>query len=143
MKSKIKLITLIIVLCFPILHPSLAVGQDLVPDLKGKWHGSAFLSADAKGFNSSNRTITLVVKNQSGLDFSGNIETRNKGIIRQFEFAGFLDKHKRYICLVTQGVDINIGYLITKNIMKVHLRSFGNNSEVAIYRLTKEKLSAN
>jgi hypothetical protein len=63
--------------------------------------------------------------------------------MRKLEFSGFLDKQKRYICLVTQGGDINIGYLITKNIMKVHPRSAGRNSEIAVYRLTKEKHSPN
>lgn len=115
-----------------------AVGQDLIPDLKGKWHGRAFLYADTKGFAPSNRIINIAVIKQSGHDFRGNIEINDKGIMRQFEFFGFLDKQKRYICIVTPGGDINIGYLITKNIMKVHLRSFGGNSEIAVYRLTKE-----
>ena len=134
---------LIIVLYFPILHSTAAIGQDPIPDLKGKWSGTAFLYADAKGFSSANRSINLVVLKQSGLDFSGNIETKDKGIIRKLEFSGFLDKQKRCICIVTQGGDINIGYLITKNIMKVHLRSVGRNSEIAVYRLIKEKHSPN
>jgi len=143
MKSKLKPILLIVILFFSVFHSSTAVGQDNIPDIKGKWHGTAFLSADAKGFSVSKKTLNLVIKKQHGLNFNGDIELKNKGATRQFEFSGFLDKQKRYICFVIQGKDVNIGYLVTKNAMKVHLRSFGDNSEVAVYMLTKVKNPSN
>jgi hypothetical protein len=140
MKFKVRLILLIIVLCFPFLYSSVAVGQDNIPDLKGKWSGIAFLYADAKGFSVSKGVLNLVVKKQYGLNFSGDIEFKDKGTVRQFEFSGFLNKQKkRYICLIIQGKDVSIGYLTTKNTIKVHLRSFGNNAEITVYMLTKEK----
>lgn len=140
MKFKIKLIILVILFC-PILHQSVAFGQDTIPDLKGKWSGAAFLYADPKGFSSViNRNITLDVTKQSGLDFSGDIEIKEKGVvIRKLRFSGFMNKKKRYICIITQGGDINMGYLITKNIMKVHIRSVGRTAEITVYRLVKEK----
>lgn len=134
---------LIIVLCFSFFNYSAAFGDDLIPDLKGRWSGTAFLYADTKGFSSANRCINLIVTKQSGLDFSGNIETRDKGTIQKTEFTGFLDKQKRYIGIVTHEGIINIGHLITKNIMKVNLKSFDRKAEVAIFRLKKEKYSPN
>lgn len=143
MKIKIKLIILIIALFSPFLNYSAAVGDDLIPDLKGRWSGTAFLYADTKGFSPADRGINLIVTKQSGLDFCGNIETRDKGTIRKLEFTGFLDKQKRYIGIVTQEGNINIGHLITKNIMKVNLKFVDRNAEVAIFRLKKEKYSPN
>ncbi len=123
-----------------ILHQSAAFGQDAIPDLKGKWNGTAFLYADARGFSSIiNKNITLDVTKQSGLDFSGNMEVNDKGVMRKLGFSGFINKKKRYICIITQGGDISIGYLITKNIMKIHLRSIGSGTEITIFRLIKEK----
>lgn len=139
MKFKIKLITFVILFCL-ILHQSAAFGQDAIPDLKGKWNGTAFLYADARGFSSIiNKNITLDVTKQSGLDFSGNMEVNDKGVMRKLGFSGFINKKKRYICIITQGGDISIGYLITKNIMKIHLRSIGSGTEITIFRLIKEK----
>lgn len=118
----------------------MAAGEDLVPDLKGKWNGTAFLYADPKGFSSAiNRTISLDVTKQSGLNFSGDIEIKEKGVIRKLGFSGFIDKRRRYLCIITQGGDINMGYLITKNIMKIHLRSINHTSEITVYRLIKDK----
>lgn len=139
MKSKIKPILLIVFLFFLIFHSSEAIGQDKIPDLRGKWRGTAFLNADTKGFNVSKRILNLVIKKQHGLNFNGDIEFKDKGKNRHFEFSGFLNKQKRYICFVIQGKDVNIGYLVTKNAIKVHLRSFSDNSEVTIYMLTKER----
>lgn len=143
MKSKLRPILLIVVLFFLFFQSSTALGQDNIPDLKGKWHGAAFLSADAKGFSVSQRNLNLVIKKQHGLNFNGDIEFKDKGTSRKSEFSGFLNKQKRYICFVIQGKDVNIGYLVTKNAMKVHLRSFGNNSEVTVYMLTKERNHSN
>lgn len=112
-----------------------------MPNLNGKWSGTAFLYANAKGFSASDRSINLNTMKQSGLDFSGDIETKDKDKIQVRQFSGVLDKQKRYFCIVTQDGDANIGYIITKSMMKVYMRTCGNNSDIAAYRLIKEKIS--
>lgn len=143
MKFKIRFIVFVIIMVYPIFYNSMAAGEDLIPDLKGKWNGTAFLYADQKGFNSViNRSITIDVTKQSGFDFNGEIEIKEKGIIRKTGFSGFIDKKRRYLCLIVQGGDTNMGYLITKSVMKVHFRSIGHPSEITVYRLIKEKRSS-
>ncbi|MEN6621985.1 MAG: hypothetical protein ABFD50_10595 [Smithella sp.] len=140
MKFRIKIIIIFFVLFLPIFLNSMAGGEELILDLKGKWNGTAFLYADPKGFSYViSKVISLDITKQSGLNFSGDIEIKEKGSTRKFGFSGFIDKKRRYLCLITQGGDINMGYLITKNIMKVHLRSIGRPSEITVYRLIKDK----
>ena len=144
MKFKIRLIILTLALCCFFLHQSAAMGEDRIPDLKGKWRGTAFLYANAKGISASNRNVNLIVLKQSGYDFSGNIEIYDKGTTLLRGFTGYLNKRDKYIwyfCIVTEKGNVDIGYLITENRMKVNLRAFGPNTDVAVCSLTKEEPS--
>ncbi|MEN6374307.1 MAG: hypothetical protein ABFD75_05910 [Smithella sp.] len=88
MKFKVKLITTLFIIFFATLHQTIVFGQDTIPDLKGKWNGTAFLYVDARGFSSIiNRSITLDVTKQSGLDFSGDMEVNDKGVMRKLGFS--------------------------------------------------------
>ncbi len=133
-------------LCYPILYQSVAMGEDRIPDLRGKWSGTAFLYANAKGISASNKNVNLIVLKQSRYDFSGNIEIKDKDTKLLRGFSGYLNKRDKYIwyfCIVTERGNVDIGYLITQNRMKVNLRAFGPNTDVVVCSLTKEELSPN
>ena len=135
----------IIILLIFILSLSLirgAIAQDRIPDLKGKWSGFSFLTADNEGINPSNSHVILTIQKQSGLEFSGTIEIQDKDIPKIRSVSGLLNAHTGYIWyfkVITEGNTLSVGYLITKNVMKVNLRTLNPDSEIAICRLTREK----
>ena len=135
--------TIILLVFIVILSYSItAFAQGRIPDLKGKWTGVSFLNADIKGIQPANNHVTLIILKQSGLEFNGTIEIQDKEITKMRNFSGSLDADEGYIWyfnIVTEGGVLNIGYLITKNIMKVNLRTFNPHPEIAICRLTRDK----
>jgi hypothetical protein len=144
MKFNKRLIILILVFCCSFSHQSVAMGEERIPDLKGTWRGTAFLCANTKGISLSNKRINLIVLKQSGYEFSGNIETADKGK-RLLGFTGYLNKRDKYIwyfSIVTERGNVDIGYLITENRMKVNLRAFSPNTDVAVCSLTKAEISS-
>ena len=79
---------------------------------------------------------------RSGFQFSGNIELQDDEVTRIRNFSGFLNERESYIWylgLVIEGSDLNVGYLLTKNLMKIHLKNFYSNSEIIVGRLKREK----
>lgn len=57
-------------------------------------------------------------------------------------FSGFLNERQGYLWyfgIVIQDSDLNVGYLLTKNLMKIYLKNFYSNSEIIVGRLKREK----
>jgi len=133
---------ILVLLSILVVCASLSFAQDQIPDLKGKWNGVSFLTAGPKGIRPSSHHINLMILEQSGCNFSGNIEIQENEITKMRNFSGSLNEHEGYIwyfSIVTEGGVLNIGYLITKNIMKVNLKTFNPNTEIVICRLTRDK----
>lgn len=136
-----KIIFTIIIFC-AFFYSSLSTAQERIPDLKGKWSGISYLSADSKKFRTSKNIIRLNILQQSGLQFSGNIELQDDEVTRIRNFSGFLNEREGYLWyfgIVIQDSDLNVGYLLTKNLMKIHLKNFYSNSEMIVGRLKREK----
>lgn len=136
-----KIIFTIIIFC-TFFYSSVSNAQEPIPDLKGKWSGISYLSADSKKFHTSKKIIRLNILKQSGLQFNGNIELQDDEVTRIRNFSGFLNEREGYLWyfgIVIQDSDLNVGYLLTKNLMKIHLKNFYSNSEIIVGRLKREK----
>lgn len=136
-----KIIFTIIIFC-AFFYSSVSTAQEPIPNLKGKWSGISYLSADWKKFLNSKKIIKLNILKQSGLQFSGNIELQDNEVTRIRNFSGFLNEREGYLWyfgIVIEGSELNIGYLLTKNFMKIHLKNFYSNSEIIVGRLKREK----
>ncbi|PKN18110.1 MAG: hypothetical protein CVU71_11360 [Deltaproteobacteria bacterium HGW-Deltaproteobacteria-6] len=136
-----KIIFTVIIFCV-FFYSFISAAQDPIPDLKGKWSGVSYLSADSKKFHTSKNIIRLNILKQSGLQFSGNIELQDDEVTRIRNFSGFLNEREGYLWyfgIVIQDSDLNIGYLLTKNFMKIHLKNFYSDFEIIVGRLKREK----
>lgn len=136
-----KIIVTIIIFC-ALFYSSVSTAQEPIPDLKGKWSGISYLSAEETKFHTSKNIIRLNILKQSGLQFSGNIELQGDEVTRIRNFSGFLNEREGYLWyfgIVIQDSDLNVGYLLTKNLMKIHLKNFYSNSEIIVGRLKREK----
>ncbi len=136
-----KIICTIIVFC-SFFYSSMSIAQEPIPDLKGTWRGISYLSADSTKFLHSKNIIRLNILKQSGLQFSGNIELQDGEVTRMRNFSGFLNEREGYIWyfgIVVEGCDLNVGYLLRKDFMKIHLKNFNSNSEVIVGRLYNKK----
>jgi hypothetical protein len=136
-----KIICINIIFC-SFFYSSISLAQEPIPDLKGMWRGISYLSADSTGFHASKYIISLSILKQSGLQFSGNIELQDGDVTRMRNFSGFLNEREGYIWyfgIVVEGGDLNVGYLLRKDFMKIHLKNFNSNSEIIVGRLSNKK----
>lgn len=129
------------IICFVLLS-SICAAQESIPDLKGTWSGISYLSVDWKNFHHQKNIIRLKILKQSGLHFSGNLELNDGEVTRTRNFSGFLNEREGYIWyfgINVEGCDLNVGYLLTKSFMKIHLKNFNSNNEIVVCRLSKER----
>jgi hypothetical protein len=138
--SKKIIFTILFLIIF--IHSSPSVAQPRALNLKGKWYGISYLSVDGQKFHTSKYFISLNILKQSGLEFSGNVQIRDDHVTRMRNFTGFLSDREgliRYFCIVAEGGDINVGYLLSKNVMKIHLKNFPPDLNIIVSKLSREK----
>jgi hypothetical protein len=112
--------------------------DDAVPDLRGNWTSCSTLKADKTGFTPSASTFLMEIEDQSNNQFTGRLAINAQAPAWQ-KFRGTLDDQGRFLSILLTGNRVNIGYMISRN--RLRLIYYGNPEDgmVAIHVLKRDR----
>lgn len=112
--------------------------DDAIPDLRGNWTSCSTLKADQKGFTASSSTFLMEVEAQSNGRFTGRLAIDAQAPAWQ-QFRGTLDDQGRFLSILLPGNRVNIGYIISKNRLRLIYYGKPEDGMVAIHVLKRDK----
>lgn len=121
--------------------PSGAPSQELAPatpDLIGTWTGTMLNYDSGIGStDSGNATIRMVVSNQKGRFFTGNLEWTNNGTASGIPIAGVIGRNGRTFTLIEKGNDYLFGEILATDEIELTNLNDASSGRMSITTMTR------
>lgn len=135
MKRHISIYALVLLLGF---FSGTAVPADYaIPDLRGSWTGCSTRKADQTGFAPVPSTFLMEIEDQSNRQFSGRLTDDDQAPAWR-KFQGTLDDQGRFLTVLLSDRTVNIGYIISRNRLRLIYYGTPEDGVVAIHVLKRE-----
>lgn len=135
MKRHVSIYVLVFLLGF--FSGTAVPADDAIPDLRGNWTGCSTLKADQTGFAPVPSTFLMEIEGQSNRQFSGRLTDDDQAPAWR-KFRGTLDDQGRFLTVLLSDRTVNIGYIISRNRLRLIYYGAPEDGVVAIHVLKRE-----